>query len=131
MQLVVSGAGVKAAVSKVVNASWRRRRVHFVGNALAREGQKRKARRAGLHRHRIRSRHGAEAAKTQWREAAGQLRPTLPKLAGRSAVYHFEAKTGASARRIFFLNRQVPDKTYPGRLMVKAAKIIPAMISTK
>jgi len=52
-------------------------------------------------------------------------------VADRSAVHHFEAKTGASAWRIFFFKRHLPDKMYPGRLTVKVAKIIPAMISMK
>ncbi len=49
----------------------------------------------------------------------------------RSAAHHFEAKTGASRCRIFFFNRHMPDEMYPGRLMVKAAKIMPAKISIK
>jgi hypothetical protein len=54
-----------------------------------------------------------------------------PALARRSTLRHFEAKTGASACRIFFLKRHTPDKTYLGRLTVKAAKIMPAMMSMK
>jgi hypothetical protein len=63
--------------------------------------------------------------------AASQIAVSGPAVADRSAVHHFEAKTGASACRIFLFNRHMPDKMCPGRLMVKAAKIMPAMISMK
>lgn len=43
--------------------------------------QERAARRLGLHRHRLRSRHAAEAASTQWRAVADQIRPKVPRLA--------------------------------------------------
>jgi hypothetical protein len=63
--------------------------------------------------------------------AASRIAVSGPAVADRSTVHHFEAKTGASACRIFFFNRHMPDKMCPGRLMVKAANITPAMISMK
>lgn len=63
--------------------------------------------------------------------AASQVAVSGPAVADHSAAHHFEAKTGASACRIFFFNRNTPDEMRPGRLMVKAAKIMPAMRSTK
>ena len=55
VKLVISDAheGLKAAVSKVLHASWQRCRVHFMRNVLAHAGkQGRRVRR--LHRHRLR-----------------------------------------------------------------------------
>jgi hypothetical protein len=52
-------------------------------------------------------------------------------IADRSAVHRVEAKTDASPGRILFVKRQLPLKMYPGRLMVKAAKRMPAKISMK
>ncbi len=81
VKLVVSDAheGIKAAVSKVFNASWQRCRVHFMRNLLAH---------AGKNGRRVVSAFVAtafaqdtpEAAKTQWRQVADQLRPKLSKL---------------------------------------------------
>jgi putative transposase len=95
VKLVVSDAheGLKAAVAKLLHASWQRCRVHFARNALGLCRQERPAGRRRLHCHR--GPHGAcakgwatafaqndaEAAKLQWRKIADQLRPTLPKLA--------------------------------------------------
>lgn len=63
--------------------------------------------------------------------AASQIVVSGPAVADRSAARHFEAKTGASTDRIFFFSRHAPDKMYPGTLMVKTAKTMPAMISIK
>jgi len=81
VKLAVSDAheGIKAAVSKVFNASWQRCRVHFMRNLLAH---------AGKNGRRVVSAFVAtafaqdtpEAAKMQWRQVADQLRPKLPKL---------------------------------------------------
>src|SRR3982750_305348 len=83
IKLVISDAheGIKAAVAKVLHASWQRCRVHFMRNALAH---------AGRHGRRVVSafiatafaQDDAEAARTQWRKVADQLRTKLPKLAG-------------------------------------------------
>jgi len=82
VKLVISDAheGIKAAVSKVLNASWQRCRVHFMRNALAhagRQGRRVVAAFIGT----AFAQDDAGAAKTQWRQVADQLRPRVPKLA--------------------------------------------------
>jgi transposase-like protein len=82
VKLVISDAheGIKAAVSKVLTASWQRCRVHFTRNALAH---------AGRNGRRVVSafiatafaQNDAEAAHQQWRRVADQVRPKVPKLA--------------------------------------------------
>jgi putative transposase len=82
IKLVISDAheGIKAAVAKVLHASWQRCRVHFMRNVLAY---------AGRHGRRVVSafigtafvQDDAETASTQWRQVADQLRPKVPKLA--------------------------------------------------
>ena len=83
VKLVVSDAheGIKAAVSKVINASWQRCRVHFMRNLSAHAGKS--ARRVvTAFMSAAFAQDDAEAAKVQWRKVADQLRPKLPKLAG-------------------------------------------------
>ena len=80
--LVVSDAheGLKAAVAKVLHATWQRCRVHFLRNVLAH---------AGKHGRRVVAafiatafaQDDADSARTQWRLVADQVRPKLPKLA--------------------------------------------------
>jgi putative transposase len=80
VKLVVSDAheGIKAAVFKVLSATWQRCRVPFMRNALAHAG------RSGR---RVVSAFIAtafaqdDAAKGQWRRVADQLRAKVPKLA--------------------------------------------------
>jgi putative transposase len=82
VRLVVSDAheGLKAAVAKVLHASWQRCRVHFMRNVLAH---------AGRHGRRVVAafigtafvQDDAETARGQWRQVADQLRPKVPKLA--------------------------------------------------
>ena len=82
VKLVVSDAheGIKAAVAKVLNATWQRCRVHFMRNALAHAG--RSGRRVvSAFIATAFAQDDAEAAKAQWRRVADQLRPKLPKLA--------------------------------------------------
>ena len=83
VKLVISDAheGLKAAITRVLHASWQRCRVHFMRNALAH---------AGKSQRRIVSawigtafaQDDADAARKQWRSVADQLRPRVPKLAG-------------------------------------------------
>jgi transposase-like protein len=83
VKLVVSDAheGIKAAVSKVMNATWQRCRVHFMRNVSAHAGKS--ARRVvTAFMSAAFAQDDAEAAKVQWRKVADQLRPKLPKLAG-------------------------------------------------
>ena len=82
VKLVVSDAheGIKAAVSKVLSATWQRCRVHFMRNALAHAG--RSGRRVvSAFIATAFAQDDAETAKGQWRRVADQLRPKVPKLA--------------------------------------------------
>jgi transposase-like protein len=82
VKLVISDAheGIKAAVSKILIATWQRCRVHFMRNVLAH---------AGRNGRRVVSafiatafaQDDAEQARAQWRRVADQLRPKVPKLA--------------------------------------------------
>ena len=58
VKLVISDAheGIKAAVAKVLNATWQRCRVHFMRNALAHAGKNGRSGRLRVHRHRLRAR---------------------------------------------------------------------------
>lgn len=82
VKLVVSDAheSIKATVAKVLNASWQRCRVHFMCNALAHAGKSGR-RVVSAFIATAFAQDDAEAAKTQWRKVADQLRPKLPKLA--------------------------------------------------
>ena len=82
VKLVISDAheGLKAAVSKVLHASWQRCRVHFMRNVLAYAGkQGRRVVAAFIGTAFVQD--DADAARTQWRQVADQLRPKVPKLA--------------------------------------------------
>jgi transposase-like protein len=82
VRLVISDAheGIKAAVSKVLNATWQRCRVHFMRNVLAYAG-KNGRRVVSAFIGTAFAQDDAEAARLQWRRVADQLRPKLPKLA--------------------------------------------------
>jgi putative transposase len=82
VKLVVSDAhqDLKAAISKVMNASWQRCRVHFMRNGLAHAGKSGR-RVVSAFIATAFAQDDAEAAKVQWRKVADQLRPKLPKLA--------------------------------------------------
>ena len=82
VKLVISDAheGLKAAIAKVLYASWQRCRVHFMRNALAHAGrQGRRVVSAFIGTAFVQD--DAESARTQWRSIADQLRPKVPKLA--------------------------------------------------
>jgi putative transposase len=82
VKLVVSDAheGLKSAVAKVLSATWQRCRVHFMRNALAHAG--RSGRRVvSAFIATAFAQDDAQAARTQWRRVADQLRPKVPKLA--------------------------------------------------
>ena len=82
VKLMISDAheGIKAAVSRILTATWQRCRVHFMRNVLAH---------AGRNGRRVVSafiatafaQDDAEQARAQWRRVADQLRPKVPKLA--------------------------------------------------
>jgi putative transposase len=82
VKLVISDAheGLKAAVAKIMHASWQRCRVHFMRNALAHAGKSGRRVVSALIGTAF-AQEDAEAAKTQWRKVADQLRPTVQKLA--------------------------------------------------
>jgi putative transposase len=82
VKLVISDAheGIKAAVAKVLNATWQRCRVHFMRNVLAHAGrQGRRVVSAFIAT--AFAQDDAAAARAQWRKIADQLRPKLSKLA--------------------------------------------------
>ena len=82
VKLVVSDAhlGLKAAVAKVLNASWQRCLVHFMRNAVAHAG-KQGRRVVSAFIGTAFAQDDAEAARAQWRQVADQLRPRVRKLA--------------------------------------------------
>ncbi len=82
VQLVISDdhKGLKAAVTRVLDATWQRCRVHFMRNLLAHAG--RQGRRVvSAFVATAFAQDDAEAARAQWRQVADQLRPKAPKLA--------------------------------------------------
>jgi putative transposase len=82
VKLVISDAheGLKAAVAKVLHASWQRCRVHFMRNVLAHAGrQGRRVVSAFIAT--AFAQEDAAAAQAQWRQVADQLRPRAKKLA--------------------------------------------------
>jgi putative transposase len=82
VKLVISDAheGIKAAVAKVLSATWQRCRVHFMRNVLAHAGrQGRRVVSAFIAT--AFAQNNAEAARRQWRLVADQIRPKVPKLA--------------------------------------------------
>jgi transposase-like protein len=82
VKLVTSDAheGLKAAVAKVLGATWQRCRVHFMRNALAYAG-KTQRRIVSAWIGTAFAQDNAAAARKQWREVADQARPRVPKLA--------------------------------------------------
>jgi putative transposase len=87
VKLVISDAheGIRAAVSKILNATWQRCRVHFMRNALAHAGKSgRRVVSAFVVSAFVATafaQDDATSAKQQWRRVADQLRPKVPKLA--------------------------------------------------
>ncbi len=82
VRLVVSDAheGIKAAVSKVLCATWQRCRVHFMRNALAHAGKSGR-RVVSAFIATAFAQETPQAASAQWRSVADQIRPKVPKLA--------------------------------------------------
>ena len=82
VKLVVSDAheGIRAAISKILNATWQRCRVHFMRNALAHAGKSGR-RVVSAFVATAFAQNDATSAKQQWRRVADQLRPKVPKLA--------------------------------------------------
>jgi len=82
VKLCVSDAheGLKAAIAKVLHATWQRCRVHFMRNALAHAGKSGR-RVVSAFIATAFAQDDAESATAQWRKVADQLRPRLSKLA--------------------------------------------------
>ncbi|WP_448664577.1 IS256 family transposase [Sphingomonas sp. CJ20] len=82
VKLVISDAheGIKAAVAKLLCASWQRCRVHFMRNVLAHAGKSGR-RVVSAFIATAFAQETPEAASQQWRSVADQVRPKLPKLA--------------------------------------------------
>jgi putative transposase len=83
VKLVVSDAheGLKAAVQRVLRATWQRCRVHFMRNAIAHAG-KTQRRIVSAWIGTAFAEADAPAAHAQWRNVADQLRSKVPRLAG-------------------------------------------------
>ena len=82
VKLVISDAheGIRAAVSKLLCASWQRCRVHFMRNALAHAGKSGR-RVVSAFIATAFAQETPEAASQQWRSVADQVRAKVPKLA--------------------------------------------------
>src|SRR5512144_2828080 len=82
VKLVISDAheGLKAAIAKVLHATWQRCRVHLMRNLLAHAGRQGRGVVAAFIATAF-AQEDAEAAKAQWRQVADQLRPKVAKLA--------------------------------------------------
>jgi putative transposase len=82
VKLVISDAheGLKAAVTRILNATWQRCRVHFMRNVLAHAG-KQGRRVVSAFIATAFAQDDAHTAKAQWRKVADQLRLKLPRLA--------------------------------------------------
>jgi putative transposase len=104
VKLVISDAheGIKAAVTKVMAATWQRCRVHFMRNVMAHAGKSGR-RVVSAFIATAFAQDDADAAKAQWRRVADQLRPKLPKLAG----FLDEAETDVLAYMTFPLAHRV------------------------
>jgi transposase-like protein len=98
VKLVISDAheGLKAAITKVLYATWQRCRVHFMRNLLAHAG--RNGRRvAAAFIGTAFAQEDATAARIQWRRVIHQLKPSLPKL----AAFMLEAEDDVMAYMTF------------------------------
>ena len=82
VKLVVSDAhdGLKAAITKILGATWQRCRVHFMRNAMAYAG-KTQRRIVSAWVGTAFAQDDAAAARKQWRHVADELRPRVSKLA--------------------------------------------------
>ena len=82
VKLVISDAheGIRAAISKILSATWQRCRVHFMRNALAHAGKSGR-RVVSAFVATAFAQDDADSAKQQWRRVADQLRARWPKLA--------------------------------------------------
>jgi putative transposase len=82
VKLVIADSheGLKAAVAKVLKATWQRCKVHFLRNALAHAGKGQRQMVLAMI-NTVFAQECLEAATAQWRVVADQLRAKFPKLA--------------------------------------------------
>ena len=82
VKLVISDAheGIKAAIARVLHATWQRCRVHLMRNLLAHAGRQGRGVVAAFIATAF-AQEDAETARAQWRQVADQLRPKVAKLA--------------------------------------------------
>ena len=82
VRLVISDAheGLKAAITKVLHATWQRCRVHLMRNLLAHAGRQGRGVVSAFIATAF-AQEDAETARAQWRQVADQLRPKVAKLA--------------------------------------------------
>ena len=82
VKLVISDAheGLKAAIAKVLHATWQRCRVHLMRNLLAHAGRQGRGVVSAFIATAF-AQEDADAARAQWRQVADQLRPKVAKLA--------------------------------------------------
>jgi len=94
VKLVISDAheGLKAAVAKVLKASWQRCRVHFLRNALAYANKGQRQMVFALI-NTIFAQEAPEAAHEQWRIVTDQLRAKFPQLAAMMDAAEHEVLT--------------------------------------
>jgi putative transposase len=82
VKLVIADSheGLKAAAAKVLKATWQRCKVHFLRNALAHAGKGQRQMVLAMI-NTVFAQESQEAAITQWRVVADQLREKFPRLA--------------------------------------------------
>ena len=82
VKLVISDAheGLKAAITKILSATWQRCRVHFMRNAMAYAGKTQRCIVSAWIGTAF-AQDDADAARKQWHDVADQARPRMPKLA--------------------------------------------------
>ena len=95
--------GLKAAITRVIGATWQRCRVHLMRNALAHVGKAQHTVVAAAIRQAFIQPDRRDAGQT-WRHVADQLRPRWPKLAG------FMDDSRARRARLHGLPRPAPDQ---------------------
>jgi transposase-like protein len=88
--------GLKAAITRVLAATWQRCRVHTMRNLLAHAGKQGRGVAAAFVATAF-AQEDAAAARAQWRRVADQLRPKLPRL----AAFMDEAETDVLAYMAF------------------------------
>ena len=132
--MVISDAheGLKAAISKVLSATWQRCRVHFMRNAMAYAG-KTQRRIVSAWIGTAFAQDDAAAARKQWREVADQARPRVSKL----AALIDEAETDVLAYMAFPAQHRTkihstnPIERLNGEIKSSAAVTLSAYFRTK